>query len=300
MFRHCFLLLGSSLLCLFGVLIFRISCLKRVYEKLQEKEQQLEEQMNISIDISYDEMRKKVSLEQQLLDHLQNTIATLEQQKEDIIEKRIQSLSEAKEIYLTFDDGPSDLTEKNLDILKKYNVKATFFIVHTQEKYHDLLKRMVEEGHSIGLHSYSHDYRKMYASVDDFFLEVEKLQEEVKEITGKQVNIIRFPGGSSNTISRFSPGIMQTLTKEVVKRGYRYYDWNLSSGDASSIGVRQFVKNSTNNKGKTAIMLLMHDSATKKVTTQGLEQVIQYYLDAGYDFKPITMHSSMFAHKVRN
>lgn len=288
-FLYVFLLLGQ---------VLGLQTLKQEVCALKQKKEILEKPSSGVISTS--SLEEKVELTRQLLEELEQKITSLEQEKMDLITKRIYTQSETKEIYLTFDDGPSYLTEKNLEILKKYNVKATFFIINQDEKYDYLIQRMVLEGHTVGLHSYTHDYRKMYESVDSFFAEIEALQQKVKRLTGYVSYIIRFPGGSSNTISRFNRGIMTKLTMEVLLRGYRYFDWNVSSGDVSRISVSRFVKNSTQNKGKTSIMLLMHDSATKKITSEGLESVIQYYQKEGYTFQNITMNSPMFAHSVSN
>lgn len=293
-----FALLYLSLLIGQGLAVLKlqkeVKSLEMTKNTLEEKYHQKEvSDINISIE-------EKLQQEQELLNGLQQKITELEVVKKDLIEERIEALSEEKDIYLTFDDGPSNLTEKNLDILKKYNVKATFFIINQDEKYDYLIERMIAEGHTVGLHSYTHDYKKMYESMDSFFLELERLQNKVLSLTGYTSYIIRFPGGSSNTISKFNPGIMSKLTKEVLARGYRYFDWNVSSGDVSNISVNRFVKNCTNNKGKSSIMLLMHDSSNRKTTNQGLESVIQYYQKEGYVFKNITMDSPMFAHQVKN
>lgn len=249
---------------------------------------------------TYQELKRHIDVVKQELTLLEEEIVKQEQQKQDIISQRIEAMSNEKEIYLTFDDGPSYLTEKNLDILKKYDVKATFFIINKDDKYNNLIKRMKDEGHTIGLHSYSHDYREVYQSVDAYFEDLKKLQDKVFKLTKEKSMIIRFPGGSSNTISRFNRNIMTTLTKETVNRGYRYFDWNISSGDASGVSTARFIRNCTRNRDKKSIMILMHDSPDKKTTSAGLEEVIKYYLKEDYVFKNITMDSPMFAHKVFN
>ena len=137
-------------------------------------------------------------------------------------------------IYLTFDDGPSTKnTARLLDILKEENVKATFFLTDkTNTDY--LIKRMYDEGHTIGLHTASHNYKYVYSSTTNFFKDIEKIKEKVARVTGESPTIIRFPGGSSNTVSSFNPGIMCTLSNMVIEKGYHYFDWNVSSGDAGS------------------------------------------------------------------
>ncbi len=204
-------------------------------------------------------------------------------------------------IYLTFDDGPqSGTTNVILDILKEEGVEATFFV--TSRGSDELIKRMYLEGHTVGLHTSSHDYATVYASVESYFNDLSVVSERVKRITGEYSYIIRFPGGSSNTISRrYSQGIMTTLTQEVVNRGYRYYDWNVSSGDASSgnITSEQIKNNVINNLKKNRInMVLMHD--IKACTRDALRDIIKYGKENGYTFEKITMNTEMVRQRVNN
>ena len=123
-----------------------------------------------------------------------------------------------KRVYLTFDDGPSDNTEEILDILKKYDVKATFFVVgNTSEHGQELLKRIVEEGHSIGIHSYSHKYSAIYDSEESFFEDFNKISDYIYDVTGVRTQICRLPGGSSNTVSKIS---MAELKREFEAAGF--------------------------------------------------------------------------------
>ncbi len=137
-----------------------------------------------------------------------------------------------KVVYLTFDDGPGAYTQQLLDVLDKYNVKATFFVTNASPKYQDMIAKEYAAGHSIGIHTYSHDYNKIYASEEAYFEDLEAMQDVIVKQTGETTNIIRFPGGSSNTVSDITPGLMTTLTQEVQNRGYQYFDWNVASGDA--------------------------------------------------------------------
>ena len=138
-----------------------------------------------------------------------------------------------KTIYLTFDDGPGDHTALLLDILKKYDVKATFFVVGSRRRK-DLIKRAFDEGHSIGVHTFTHDYDKMYTSLDAYFQDFLATQEVIRDQTGQYTTLFRFPGGSGNTasISRCR-GLMTQLTKIMEDMGYRYFDWNCSAGDSN-------------------------------------------------------------------
>ena len=139
-----------------------------------------------------------------------------------------------KVVYLTFDDGPSKNTQRVLDILAEYDAKATFFITGQQPEYFSMIKTAYDAGHTIGLHSYIHEYDQVYASVDAYFKDLEKIGELAKEQIGFVPCYIRFPGGASNTVSRkYTEGIMSELTQKVLEKGYQNYDWNISSGDGS-------------------------------------------------------------------
>ena len=203
-------------------------------------------------------------------------------------------------IYLTFDDGPSYLTKEVLDILHEENIKATFFVTNADEN----TKRAYELGHTIALHSYTHDYSYIYANSENYFDDLNKLANKVYSVIGIYPKIVRFPGGSSNTISRnFSSGIMSYLTKEVLKRGYVYFDWNIDANDAGSD-----VNNSTNiyynvvnnlSHNKTNIVL-MHDSSGHTATVSALRDIIKFGKEHGYSFKAITDDTPVVIHNVNN
>lgn len=203
-------------------------------------------------------------------------------------------------IYLTFDDGPSTKnTARLLDILKEENVKATFFLTDkTNTDY--LIKRMYDEGHTIGLHTATHNYKYIYSSTTNFIKDIEKIQEKVARITGEKSSIIRFPGGSSNTVSSFNPGIMCTLSNMVIEKGYHYFDWNVSSGDAGSKrSKKNTYRNVTNNLSKNrANVVLMHDIYDS--TVDAVKDIIKYGKDNGYTFEKITMDTEMYTHYVNN
>ena len=128
-----------------------------------------------------------------------------------------------KRAYLTFDDGPSGNTVEILDILDKYDVKATFFVVGRDKSYYDAYRDIVDRGHTLGLHSYTHDYDKIYGSLADFSEDIEELRNLLYDVTGVNCVYYRFPGGSSNTVSRVD---MNTLIDYVNAEGLIYYDWN--------------------------------------------------------------------------
>lgn len=194
--------------------------------------------------------------------------------------------------YLTFDDGPSKNTLEILNILDKYNVKATFFVIYhkgMEKEYKEIVKR----GHTIALHSYTHNYKKIYSSEDAYFKDLEKIGNYVKSVTGVETNIIRFPGGSSNTISnKYSKGIMKTLKQEVLEKEYVYHDWNVDSTDASgnNVPVETLLENVKKSLPKyRRANILMHDTGKAKQTTvEALPQIIEYVQSQGYNIEPIT------------
>lgn len=206
-------------------------------------------------------------------------------------------------IYLTFDDGPSTtITPKILDILKQKNVKATFFILNYNSTGEVLVKREVSEGHTVGIHGYSHDYKSIYQSVDTYMNNVTQLQQKIKASTGYNATITRFPGGSSNTASSFNPGIMTKLCREVVSRGYKYFDWNVSSGDAGDVKTSEGVYNNvTRGLSKSrANVVLMHDFNGNTKTLNALSSIIDYGIQNGYKFSNITENTPMVTHKPNN
>ena len=207
----------------------------------------------------------------------------------------------ARIIYLTFDDGPGQYTDKLLDVLKKYDVKVTFFV--TGKGSDSIIKREFDEGHTVALHSYSHDYSKIYKNVDAYFNDLYQIQNRVKKITGEESKIIRFPGGGSNTVSRKYDGgthIMSKLAKEVQNRGFYYFDWNVSSGDAAAkaISSDQVYKNVIKSLKEDYSVVLQHD--IKGFSVDAVERIIQYGLANGYTFERLTETSPGAHHGINN
>ena len=209
-------------------------------------------------------------------------------------------------IYLTFDDGPSVYTPKILDILKQYDIKATFFVTNSGKDAY--IVREFEEGHTVALHTASHNYKTVYSSVDAYFKDLEKVQNRVLKLTNQKSTIVRFPGGSSNTVSKnYSKGIMTKLSKQLQEKGYHYFDWTLSIEDAGSCAGKKtddgkrdciynnFVKGISKEK---ANVVLMHD--IKYYTAEKLEDMIKYALSQGYKFEKITMYTKEVHHKINN
>lgn len=181
-----------------------------------------------------------------------------------------------RRVYLTFDDGPSSGTDEILDILAEYDVKATFFVTgKTGEWAEDAYKRIVEEGHTLGMHSYTHVYQQIYASLDAYTEDLLMLQDYLYDITGFKSTYVRFPGGSSN---RVSPTDMSVFISWLEEEGFTYYDWNISSQDAS--GVRLTPEQIVNNclaglEKKDNVIILMHDAASKHTTVEALPMLIE-------------------------
>lgn len=207
-------------------------------------------------------------------------------------------------IYLTFDDGPSNLTLDILNILKEEGVKATFFVTGQSDSTNYIIKRAYDEGHTIALHTYSHEYSYVYSSVDNYFADLNRISNKVENIIGKKTNIIRFPGGSSNTVSRnYSVGIMTRLTGEVLNKGYRYFDWNVDADDAGGAYTdsNKIYLNVVNNLShyKTNVVL-MHDSYGHTATRDALRNIIQYGKRNGYKFASIDDSTPSVVHGVNN
>ena len=208
-------------------------------------------------------------------------------------------------VYLTFDDGPSDrVTPRVLDTLKAYNVHATFFIVNYGESGKALIRRMIDEGHTVAIHGYSHDYAAIYKSDEAFMQNVYRLRDRLRSDFGYEAAIIRFPGGSSNTVSRqYSVGIMSRLAQRVQAEGFTYFDWNVSSGDAAgtpaSSGQIYNIVTSALRHGRSNVVL-MHDAGAKGTTADALPDIIRYCLANGYSIQPITPATKPVHHGIAN
>ena len=207
--------------------------------------------------------------------------------------------AKGKTVYLTFDDGPSIYTKEILDTLDKYGVKATFFVVNGKQNH--LMKEIVNRGHQIGLHTYTHRYDILYKSEQAYYDDLNKINEVVKNETGVETKLIRFPGGSSNAISKkYSKGLMTKLTASVVENGYYYYDWNCTNGDAEGAKTisDQLRYCSKFPRGAQNIIVLMHDN--KKLTAQSLPYIIEYYQACGMEFGVLTPETPPAHHPVYN
>ena len=201
-----------------------------------------------------------------------------------------------KRAYLTFDDGPSHSTGEILDILDANNVKATFFVVGRDESYYDTYRDIVRRGHTLGLHSYTHDYDKIYAGVNDFAEDVEELRNLLYDVTGVKCVYYRFPGGSSNTVSRVD---MDTLISYIDSQGLIYFDWNALNNDAvsGSYTPEQLVDNIMSDvTGEDGVVILMHDLGARHTTVESLQMLIDRLRAEGYELLPIDENTPLVRH----
>ena len=204
-----------------------------------------------------------------------------------------------KVIYLTFDDGPGSYTDKVLNTLSKYNVKATFFVTHQFGGYVNLIKKEYEQGHSVGVHSYTHNWN-IYKSVDAYLSDFNKMNEDVLKYTGSYSKIFRFPGGSSNTISRnYSKGVVKATASKMTSLGYQYFDWDVDSGDAAGASRSKIYSNVVNGvKRCSKCIVLMHD--IKPNTVNELDNILKTLTSQGYKFGTLNTNSPTVHHTIVN
>ena len=205
-------------------------------------------------------------------------------------------------VYLTFDDGPSERTDEILKILEQYGVKATFFVVGADgEADLQRMRDIVAAGHTLGLHSYSHNYQKIYASVEAYLEDFNTLFCQIVDATGVKPQLLRFPGGSVNG---YNSAIYQQLIAELTRRGFVYFDWNVDNGDSIYSGVRPtqaVLANAIAGIGTARrAMILMHDSSPKTTTVEALPAVIESYAQAGYTFAPLTVATRPVTFSYKN
>ncbi|MBR3840336.1 MAG: polysaccharide deacetylase [Erysipelotrichales bacterium] len=205
--------------------------------------------------------------------------------------------------YLTFDDGPTDLTPKVLDVLAEYNVKATFFIKGVMIKYHpDLLNRIVEEGHTLGNHTVTHKYEEIYTSTEALKAEILENNRRILEQTGVVVTAFRFPGGSSNSMfATYSDEPLENWLNLIDDLGMEYYDWNVSSLDATGTlktpdEIYNAVISGCGNSSQVTV--LMHDVNTNTSTLEALPRIIETLQEMGYSIQPITSTSKPVQHRT--
>ena len=276
--------------------------------KISEYEKQIAEKDKVNTEIS-SQLEKFKSEKKKLEDEnaaLKQKIETLSAKKSGQSATAMSSQatvpSGSKVCYLTFDDGPSKNTPKILEILKKYNAKATFFVINSADIGY--VKNIHDAGHTVGLHTATHNYSQIYSSIDAYFKDLQQISDKVESIIGIKPTVMRFPGGSSNQVSaRYCKGIMTKLVTLVPQKGYSYFDWNVSSGDADkNTPSYTYIRNNVLNaaKNKNSICVLMHDAAAKTTTVQALPEIIEGLTKMGYTFEALTPESYGYHHKPTN
>lgn len=233
-----------------------------------------------------------------------DNVETASQNQEDELvvngtdnQENIATEGDIHKVYLTFDDGPSENTDAILDVLDDYGIKATFFVNGKEDELSlAAYKRIVDEGHTIAMHSYSHKYSEIYSSVDAFKEDYEKIQNLIYDTTERESLFYRFPGGSSNRVSNAH---MSDYIKFLTEQGITYFDWNVSSGDATSqaFTAEDLVENVMRDvvKYKTSIVLL-HDAKTKTTTVQALPEIIEALQESGALIMPIDENTDVIQH----
>lgn len=216
---------------------------------------------------------------------------------EEAIEKELEP---EKKIYLTFDDGPTQYTQQLLEVLDKYEVKVTFFVTNQYSEYQDMIGEAYRQGHTIGLHSFSHDYN-IYKCEESYYGDLELINEVVKEQTGEYATIVRFPGGSSNCVSwNYCTGIMSCLTEGMEEHGYVYCDWNVDSLDSHGyLNAEEIARTAISGIQKKEVsIVLMHDIEVYSI--EAVEKIIVWGLENGYTFLPMSDDMEMVHHRVVN
>lgn len=204
-----------------------------------------------------------------------------------------------KIVYLTFDDGPTgEVTEKILDILKEEDVKVTFFVVGKEIIQREkILQRMYEEGHGIGLHTYSHNLKKIYSSPEYFIDEMRQTEDKINQVLGQNLDlkVIRFPGGSSGRLNE------EFLTK-LHQNNYKIFDWNVSIEDGVNpdLTASRIVENAKKHKKDAQrVIVLAHCNSNNKTTYLALPGIIEYYKSHGYTFKAIDNNTPEYYYKIK-
>ncbi|WP_053982410.1 polysaccharide deacetylase family protein [Niameybacter massiliensis] len=276
-----------------GFLASKSSGGKEALTKAQE-ELTTVEASKANLELQVQELATKNEQLLKQIEELNIQIQELEKQGVDV-SVITEEQEDRKVAYLTFDDGPSANTAKILDFLKVNQIRATFFVLE-KDGYDDLYKRIVDEGHSIAIHSSTHDYAEIYQNVDNFMADVQSLSNHIKDLTGVETKVLRFPGGSNNTVSHRYGGndIMDKIIPAVTQAGYVYYDWNVDSQDAAKgLQDTQVIVNSVLNQAKynDNAVILMHDAAAKTTTVEALPQIVEGLKQQGFVFEALSTES---------
>ena len=244
----------------------------------------------------------KVAKENMECDFCAETMEIIRQEEEAAAAaEKARRIAEARGvIYLTFDDGPSEYTNSLLDTLARYDVKATFFVTGYGDDA--VIKREFDEGHTVALHTLSHNYAHIYANLENYYADLAGVSDRVKNITGVESKILRFPGGSSNTVSKRYDGkirIMSILSADVEARGYHYFDWNVDSDDAGRAKDAGTVYSNVISRLRDGEnVVLQHD--VKPYSVEAVGAIIEYGLANNYVFDAITMDTPVVHHSANN
>lgn len=292
----CFMIMAALVV----VMAVRMSDNGKANKKSAERVKELENQLS---EMNERQSIKEAENESRLQEMSQRT-SELESQKEELAIKsseyesiirengmKAQPAQEEKIVYLTFDDGPSDLTPQFLEVLNSYGVNATFFVTY-QPQYEETYKQVAAAGNSIQIHTATHDYNKIYTSVELYMEDFNQVYDYVCSIIDKKPVCFRFPGGSTNS---YGKSIVRDIARNMSDRGFQFADWNVSVGDGNANATRDSIiqKITAESEGKNHVVLLAHDSGTKTETLAALPQIIEYYKNNGYTFKVIDEYSDM-------
>lgn len=206
-----------------------------------------------------------------------------------------------KVVYLTFDDGPSKHTLTLLDTLDKFGVHATFFVTNQYPFNNDTIGLCHRKGHTIALHTYSHKYEDIYKSEDNYFADLEKISKICEVQTGAKPTILRFPGGTSNSVSKkHKKGIMSDLIVSVEEKGYKYCDWNVDSGDAAGAKTSKEVSDNViaGIQKHPVSVVLQHDTSAYSV--EAVKSILYWGIENGYTFLPMTEDMEMIHFSPKN
>ena len=269
-------------LCLFLFVVSPYICMTALYFQNRELHSEIRELAMKALDVAHLQ-EKPVSAEKR---HITSSLSYQNKYPDLYCSGQTAYVKKERTVYLTFDDGPSRYTEYFLDILAKHKIKATFFVVGKNDpKSREILRRIVDEGHTLAPHTYTHVYNNIYASVDSFLDDFKKIHDLIFETTGVKPTILRFPGGTVNVHNR---RIFRELSAEMLRRGYTFFDWDVSAADATknatSISVLNSIINGVDQDGRNIV--LMHD--TSEQTLKALERAIIYLKNKGFAFEKLT------------
>ncbi len=205
-----------------------------------------------------------------------------------------------KKVYLTFDDGPSKQTPKILDVLDEFQVKATFFVVYKNDEFsNSMYKEIVNRGHTIGVHSASHNYNKIYSSVEYYLEDFNKMYLHIYELTGVKIDLFRFPGGSINSHNQST---YQPIIAEMIRRGFTFHDWNVQSGDTTKNVTKELIYNNVVNNvlKRNKSVVLMHDILSEVATVQALPEIIEEIKREGFSIDKLDATVAPFLFSYKN